>query len=144
MMTGSKKLLEETLSRQSGWTLIEALAAIIIVGIGVTLFSKVQKMSSGDSSTNSQILLAGKMIEKRLEDTRIKISKDTAANWPPKDTTINGVSPNFIKLVSVVTTAYSPKDGAVVANVKRLDITASWTQPRKDSLKITTYVSKRF
>jgi hypothetical protein len=38
----------------------------------------------------------------------------------------------------------SPVDGSVVANVKRLDIVASWTKPYKDSLKVTTYVSKRF
>ena len=46
-------------------------AAIVVVGIGITLFAKVQKMTNRNSATNSRILMAGKMIEKHLEDTRI-------------------------------------------------------------------------
>jgi Tfp pilus assembly protein PilV len=130
--------------RERGWSLIETLAAIIVLGIGVTLFTKVQKMSSQQSGTNSKMLMAGKMIEKHLEDTRIKISKDTNANWPPKDKTIPPTLPDNITLVSIVSDALSPEDGALVVNVKRLDIKASWTQPHADSLKVTTYVAKRF
>jgi type II secretory pathway pseudopilin PulG len=130
--------------QQSGWSLIETLAAIIVVGIGVTLFTKVQKMASYQSGGNSKILVAGKMIEKHLEDTRILVSQDTIANWPPSNKTLSPTKPNNITLVSTVSDALSPVDGAVVLNVKRLDIKASWTQPNKDSLVITTYVAKRF
>ncbi|MDB5048199.1 MAG: hypothetical protein JWO30_1270 [Fibrobacteres bacterium] len=128
---------------QRGWSLIEALAAIVVIGIGVSLFVKVQGMTSRNSATNSKILMAGKMIEKHLEDTRISISMDTVANWPPKSKTIAATPPDNIKVVSTVGVAHSPKDGAVVANVVRMDIVASWTNP-SDTLKVTTYVSKRF
>jgi Tfp pilus assembly protein PilV len=129
---------------QRGWSLIEALAAIVVIGIGVSLFVKVQGMTGRNSATNSKILMAGKMIEKNLEDTRIKISKDTVANWPPQSSTIAAAAPDFIKLTSTVGPAYSPKDGAPVANVVQIDIVASWTNPNTDTLKVTTYVSKRF
>ncbi len=130
--------------RERGWSLIEIMAAIVVIGIGVTLFAKVQKMASQQSSTNSKMLMAGKLIEKYLEDTRIKISADTIRNWPPADTTIFPVAPNYIILVSTISDALSPVDGAVVVNVKRVDIKASWFIPYADSLKITTYVAKRF
>lgn len=141
-----KLLIKKDANRTSerGWSLIETLAAIVVVGIGVTLFTKVQRMSSQQSGSNSKILVAGKMIEKHLEDTRIKVSQDTNANWPPVSQTLSPTIPNNITLVSTVSNALSPEDGAVVINVKRLDIKASWTQPYKDSLVITTYVAKRF
>jgi prepilin-type N-terminal cleavage/methylation domain-containing protein len=129
---------------QKGGSLIEVLAAIIIVGVGIALFMRVQGRSTKDSYQNSKMLVAGKMVERLLEDTRIQIFKDTVAYWPPKDTTILGSAPNFISLKRKISDANSPKDGAVVNNVKKLVITATWTQPQKDSLEITTYVSKRF
>jgi prepilin-type N-terminal cleavage/methylation domain-containing protein len=129
---------------EKGWTLLEVLAAVVVVGIGILMFTRVQHASSRDSNTNSRILMAGKSIEKFLEDTRIAIAKDTLRNWPPATRTIAGTAPNYIKIASTVTPAFSPKDGAPVANVVRMDIMASWTQPYKDSLKVTTYVSKRF
>jgi prepilin-type N-terminal cleavage/methylation domain-containing protein len=130
--------------RQRGWSLLEVMAAVVVVGLGLALFTKVQKMSSQGSNTNSRIMMAGKMIEKHLEDTRINIARDTVANWPPRTVTIAASAPSWISLSSVVSGARSPKDGAVVANVVRMDITARWTMPVRDSLVVTTYVSKRF
>ncbi|MEO7958152.1 MAG: prepilin-type N-terminal cleavage/methylation domain-containing protein [Fibrobacteria bacterium] len=128
---------------QKGVTLIEILAAVIIVGVGIALFTKVQSGSRGASSTNTRILIAGKKIEKYLEDSRIAIAKDSA-KYPPVSQTISGSAPDFISLVVTVTDALSPKDGAIVNNVKCVGIKAAWTNPRKDSLKVTTYISKRF
>ena len=130
---------------QKGWSLLEVMAAVVVVGLGLALFTKVQKMSSRGSGTNSRILMAGKMIEKHLEDTRILIARDTVANWPPRSATIAAAAPNWIALQTVVSAARSPKDAAVVVpNVMRMDITARWTTPTRDSLVVTTYVSKRF
>ncbi len=131
------------MKKQNGGTLIEVAAAIIIVGVGIALFMKVQGGSRGNSATNSRILIAGKMIEKYLEDTRIAIAKDSA-KFPPLGQTIYGPAPDNIDLVVTVANALSPQDGAIVADVKRVDIKAKWTTPRKDSLLVTTYVSKRF
>ena len=119
-------------------------AAIVVIGLGISLFVKVQGMSSRGGGTNSKQLLAGRMMEKYLEDTRIKIARDTVKNFPPRDSTVNPVAPQYITLTSKVSTAYSPKDNQVVANVMRMDIKCTWTLPSKDSLKVTTYVAKRF
>jgi type II secretory pathway pseudopilin PulG len=129
---------------ESGAGLIEVLAAIIIIGVGIALFMKIQGRTSSDSSRNSKMLVAGKMVEKVLEDTRISIFSDTTKNWPPKDSTIPPTAPHHITVKRTVSTAYSPIDNAVVNNVKKLVLKATWTHPLKDSLSITTYVSKRF
>jgi type II secretory pathway pseudopilin PulG len=129
---------------QGGWTLIEAMAAIVVVGIGVLFFMKVQQSSSRGSGDNSRLLIAGKMLEKFLEDTRITIAKDTLANWPPTSQTLKGAAPSYITITSTVSTALSPVDGKAVRNVVKMDLKASWTRPYADSLKVTTYVSKRF
>lgn len=130
--------------RQRGWTLIEVLAAVVVVGIGLLFFTRVQHSSSRGSGENSRILIAGKMLEKYLEDTRITIARDTTHNWPPVSATIAGTTPNYITIRSTVSNAFSPVDGAVVNNVKRMDLVATWTRPYPDSLAVTTYVSKRF
>jgi hypothetical protein len=124
--------------------LIEVLAAVVVVGIGLLFFTRVQHSSSRGSGENSRILVAGKMLEKFLEDTRITIARDTIGNWPPVSRTVAAVAPDFITIRSTVSNALSPVDGAVVNNVKRMDLVASWTRPYPDSLAVTTYVSKRF
>lgn len=131
------------MKRQKGGTLIEVLAAVIVVGVGIALFTKVQAGSRGNSNTNSKILIAGKMIEKYLEDTRIAIAKD-ATKFPPVSQTITGQAPDKIDLVVTVSAAVSPADGATVGNARKVDIKAKWTSPRKDSLLVTTYVAKDF
>lgn len=124
--------------------MIEVLAAVVVVGIGVLFFTRVQHSSSRGSGENSRILVAGKMLEKFLEDTRITIARDTINNWPPVSRTVAAAAPDYIAIRSTVSPAYSPVDGAVVNNVKRLDLVATWTRPYPDSLAVTTYVSKRF
>jgi prepilin-type N-terminal cleavage/methylation domain-containing protein len=130
--------------RQGGWSLIEVVAAIVVVGIGVSLYVKVNKMSASGSGNNSRILVAGKMIEKHLEDMRITIARDTLRNWPPGNLSVAASPPHRISLVQRVSPAYSPKDGALVSNVVQVELVAQWTLPKRDSLKITTYVTKRF
>jgi prepilin-type N-terminal cleavage/methylation domain-containing protein len=127
-----------------GWTLLEVLAALSVVGLGVLLFTRVQHSSNRDIGENSRIMLAGKLIEQFLEDTRITIAKDTLHNWPPKNRSVAASAPSFISLSGKFYPAYSPKDGVPVKNVMRMDIVAAWTRPYPDSVKVTTYVSKRF
>lgn len=130
--------------KQGGWSLLEAMAAIVVVGLGIAFFTKVQGMSSRGSGSSSKQLVAIRMVEKYLEDTRINIAKNMDANFPPKSATIAAAAPHYITLTSTVGDAYSPKTNLKVANVVRVDIACRWTTPTKDSLKVTTYVAKRF
>lgn len=128
-----------------GYSLLETLASIIIIGIGIALFMKMQAMTRKESYGNSNMLLAGQLIEKHMENMRITIAQDTNGNWPPpSDVT---VVEDGITLKRIVSGAISPVDGTVLDRVRKVDIVTYWgPAPRisQDTLRITTYVSKRF
>lgn len=126
---------------QSGLSLMEILIALVVIGIGVGVFLKMQKGSGTNLAGNSKMMRAGQLVEKHVEAMRIRIAKDTIANWPPKDTTY---TENLLKLQRKITGATSPKTGAALPNVRKVDITVSWGKFRQDSLDVSTYVSKRF
>ncbi len=132
-------------SSNHGWSLLEVLAAMVIIAIGVVLFVKIQGMTSRQSENNTRILKAGHRIEKYIEDLRIKIAQDTIANWPaPGTNTTVPAGSDGITLVCHYGAAHSPKDGAVVNDVDSVAITTYWGSATLDTLKISTYVSKRF
>jgi prepilin-type N-terminal cleavage/methylation domain-containing protein len=126
---------------QSGLSLMEILIAIVVIGIGVGLFLKMQKGSGSNLAGNSKMMRAGQLVEKHVEAMRIRIARDTIANWPPKDT---AYSENVLKLVRKISEARSPKTGDVLPHVRKVEITISWGKFRQDSLDVTTYVSRRF
>jgi prepilin-type N-terminal cleavage/methylation domain-containing protein len=126
---------------QSGLSLMEILIALVVIAIGVGVFLKMQKGSGNNLAGNSKMMRAGQLVEKHIEAMRISIAKDTIGNWPPKDT---GFTENLLKLERKITAATSPKTGAALPNVRKVDITVSWGKFRQDSLDVSTYVSKRF
>lgn len=128
-------------NRQSGLTLLEIMIALVVVGIGVGIFVTLQSSSGSRLAGNSNLLKAGQIIEKHMEAMRISVARDTVGNWPPRDTSYDE---NRITVVRSVSQARSPKTNAVLPNVRKVDIIASWGTGRNDTLNISTYVAKRF
>lgn len=128
-----------------GYSLLETLASIVIIGIGIALFMKMQAMTRREGHGSANMLLAGQLIEKHMENMRITIAQDTNGNWPPP----SGVTvvEDGITLKRVVSGAVSPVDGGTLDRVRKVDIVTYWgPAPRTplDTLRISTYVSKRF
>jgi prepilin-type N-terminal cleavage/methylation domain-containing protein len=128
---------------QTGWSLLELLIALVVLGLGVTVFMRMQHRSSGLSRANSNLQRSSQLIEKHVESLRVRIARDASA-WPPKDTAY--IDPDFpnLGLKRVVSGAISPKDGASLATVRRIDLTVWWGAHSMDTMKVTTYVSKSF
>jgi prepilin-type N-terminal cleavage/methylation domain-containing protein len=126
---------------QSGLSLMEILIALVVIGIGVGVFLKMQKGSGSNLAGNSKMMRAGQLVEKHIEAMRIKIARDTVANWPPGDTSY---TENLLKVERKISAAASPKTGDDLPNVRKVDIIVSWGKFRQDSLDVSTYVSKRF
>lgn len=126
---------------QSGLSLMEILIALVVIAIGVGVFLKMQKGSGSNLAGNSKMMRAGQLVEKHIEAMRIHIAKDTVANWPPKDTAYTEA---LLKVQRKVSDAFSPKGGAPLPNVCKVDIIVSWGKFRQDSLDVSTYVSRRF
>ena len=128
-------------NRQSGLTLLEIMIAVVVVGIGVGLFITLQNNSGSRLAGNSNLLKAGQIVEKHMEAMRISVARDTVSNWPPRDTTY---LENRIQVVRKISAARSPKTSAVLPNVCKVDLIASWGSGQNDTLNISTYVARRF
>ena len=126
---------------QRGLTLMEIVIALVVIGLGLGVFLKMEGSSGNNMSSNSKMMRAGQLVEKHVEAIRIGIARDTIANWPPGDTSL---TENGLKLVRMISIARSPKDNSVLANVRKVDIIVTWGAFKLDSLDVTTYVTRRF
>ncbi len=134
-------------NHKQGWSLLELLGAMVIVGFGILLFLKVQNMSQRMTSGNTKLLKAGHLVEKQIEDLRIEIAKNPATNFPSNAlnvTILSPTAPDNIKIVRTIRDALSPKDKAIVTDVKCVVLVASWGLNSMDTLQIMTYVSRNF
>lgn len=126
---------------QQGLTLIEILVALVVVGVGVGTFVKLQRNASARLSANGSLMRAGQLVERHMEGIRIQVARDTLAFWPPRDTV---VTEGRIRLVRRISTAHSPAGGRALPNVRKVDLIVSWGSGHQDSLEISSYVTRRF
>jgi len=117
--------------------------AIVVLGLGITVFMKMQGRSSSIARSNANVQRAAQLIGRHVESLRVAIARDPAA-WPPRDTSFSDPERPGLFLKRVVVAAISPKDGASLATVRRIDLTLSWGQRALDTMKVTTYVSRSF
>ncbi|MDB5104407.1 MAG: hypothetical protein JWP91_2096 [Fibrobacteres bacterium] len=130
-------------SAQRGWSMLELIVALVVLGTGITVFMRMQGGSSGLSRSNSNMQRASQVIEKHVESMRVRIAQDPAS-WPPKDTVYADSRYSNLAVKRVVGPASSPKDGASLPGVRRIDLTVTWGTGTMDTMKVTTYVSKSF
>ena len=122
------------------------MAAAIIIGFGAVLFTQIQFASNKQGKRNTDLLKAGQLIEADIDSLRTYIARDTATNWTnfvsntPATRTVGRIT-----ISRTVSNALSPKSPfANITNVKQVDITATWGTGALDTMKVTTYVSRRF
>lgn len=128
-------------SGQAGLTILEAFASIVVLGLALALFMKLYGSSQSTSIDNAKVMRAGQILEQHVEAMRIHIASDTAANWPPRDSVWIQARMMFTRRI---VPAVSPRDKAVLPNVRRVDLTALWGSMARDTLQVSTYVAKRF
>jgi len=69
--------------RNSGFSLLEILVSLVIVGIiGVSIIA-LQTSVWKRSATSNRLLVAGQLIEKQIESIRLTIDQDPTSNFPP-------------------------------------------------------------
>ena len=128
---------------QAGWSMLELLIALVVLGLGIVVFMRMHGGSSGISRANSNMQRASQLIGKHVESLKVRVARDASA-WPPTDTTY--VDPQFqnLTLTRKVGEAISPGDGASLPGVRKIDLIVSWGKNTLDTMKVTTYVSKSF
>jgi Tfp pilus assembly protein PilV len=137
----TKSGMREARSQQGGWSLLETIMALVLVGLGLFVWSRVQGASWGQSRDNARMQRAGQLIEQHIEAMRVSFAQNPSTHWPPRDTSFTMGDLNFVRRVSP---ASSPKDGQNLPNVRRLDISVAWGRTSLDSINISTYVTLKF
>jgi type II secretory pathway pseudopilin PulG len=137
----AKSAMREARPRQGGWSLLETLLALVLVGLGLFVWSRVQGASWGQSRDNARMQQAGQLIEKHIEAMRVGFAQNPGVHWPPRDTSFTSGDLNLVRRVNP---ASSPKDGQNLPNVRRVDISVAWGRTSLDSINISTYVTLKF
>jgi prepilin-type N-terminal cleavage/methylation domain-containing protein len=127
--------------KKGGFTLMEVLVSMAIIGIiGMTIF--LFQTSSWKRSTGSnRALIAGHLIERQIESLRMNIDRDQADNFPPDG---GSLFENGVHLIWTISAASRPTDASALDNVRLCDFVASWGKTQNDTLKVTTFLSKMF
>ena len=136
-----KRIYNPIARHSKGFSLLEVLVSMVIVGIiGVLIFS-IQTSSWKMSTSSNRAIVAGHMVERQIEMMRLNISQNQDLYFPP----VNGSTvENGVTLGWVVSNASRPTDGGPLTNTKKCDFTAFWGGGKTDTLKVTTYISKMF
>jgi prepilin-type N-terminal cleavage/methylation domain-containing protein len=127
---------------QQGFSLLEVLITMIVLGLGILMYMRFQSGSSSQTRKNAKLYRAGALIEKHIEDLRLDIAENPETSWPPLDTILADTLYKDMHLTRSVAPAISDKDDFSLPDVRQVKITVEWDP--NQNLDITTYVSKKF
>jgi prepilin-type N-terminal cleavage/methylation domain-containing protein len=119
-----------------GFTMIEVLMAILIIGLIVPIAMFIQGSSWGVSGKANATRLATQMIEARVDALRVTARKDMT----PVD---GSAGKKGIGLVWDVEPA-TREDGTVIDHAWQVNLTATMTKNGEELLRVTTFVARDY
>ena len=138
-MKGNRRVLHVA---DAGFTLLEVLIAVVVVGISAGTIAYLQRNTWASTRRSNNTLIAGQLIEKQVEKARMDIGIDASTHWPPVDGSTADAS-SGIQVAWTVTTTTDP-DGVPIPEVRQIEYVASWHDSRSESLTVVTYLSEQF
>jgi prepilin-type N-terminal cleavage/methylation domain-containing protein len=137
-----KRIYNPIAPRSKGFSLLEVLVSMTIVGIIAALIFSTQTSTWKKSTSGNRAIVAGNMIQNTIDSIRVTISQNQDIFFPP----INGtITSNGVLLNWVISNAYrATPDAGNLPNVRKCDFVASWSASKGDTLKVTTYLAKMF
>lgn len=143
--------MKETNRAAGGFTMIEVLLAMIIIGISAVAVLMWQKTSWSQTSSTNRLMVAGQIVEKQIEKQRMIIAQNPAANYATfiANSSITTTDSSVTPPVTVKWTIYSAdslKDptGVNITNVRKVKIKAGYGSGPNDTLNVITAISKDF
>lgn len=124
-----------------GFTLLEVVIALALISIVSVLLFSSHSSSWRNVIGSDKLLIAGHLIEQRIEHMRTVIDRSPDDFFPPESSQL---SENGIHLTWTISEATRPTDGATITNVRKCSFVASWGKGKNDTLKVSTYLSKMF
>jgi len=125
-------------SSQAGITLIEVLAAMVILAVGILAMAPMMVLSVTGSQFSNDVTSLASAAQRQIE---IQIAKGTFATIPYSETTL---SPDGSRSVVTEVTDDSV-DPAVPSGVYEISVTVSWVDDANldRSMMFTTYAAKK-
>jgi len=125
-----------------GFSLLEVLIAVFIIGVVVQVANQVQQATWTGTRNNGNMLAATRLIGSAIEQTRANIMYAPTLFWPPRDTSYTDIS--GIAMAWAVT-GTTDKKGVTCDSLRQIDYTARWSAGgRPDSVTLTTFMSYDF
>lgn len=131
-----------------GFTLMEVLFAMLIIGVCAVVAVQVQRTSWLQTSRTTRLSSAGQILEKQIERRRMVIAASPQVNYGKfkllTDTLIvdSTVSPP-VQVRWLISPAHNPH-GTEIDNVRLVELVASWGSAKDDTLRVFTAIAKDF
>jgi len=121
---------------------MEVLITIVIVGITVGGIAVLQRQTWGSTRSTNNMILAGQLVQRQVEQMRMDIAVDSATYFPPRDSSF--LDPESrINLQWAVDTVHDPAN-LEVQLVRRVLFTATWRSVKPETLTVSAIVSRDF
>jgi prepilin-type N-terminal cleavage/methylation domain-containing protein len=143
-----KKVDKIICSQRNGFTLLEMLISLTVIGFAASFLIYAQQSTWKMSGNSNKLSTAAQIIEKQIENRRMVIARDPVNNYARfkalSDTTIidNSVTPS-VKVVWHIS-AKTDVNGSNIENVRKVILNASWGYNNGDSLTVETCIGKNF
>lgn len=123
-------------ANRGGFTMIEVLMAILIIGIVVPIAMFIQGSSWGVAGKANSMRMATQMVEARVDALKVEARKS--------NTPVDGSeSKRDVDLVWDVEPA-TREDGTVIDHAWEVDLTATMKGSGEELLRVTTYVARNY
>ncbi|HUI93832.1 MAG TPA: type II secretion system protein [Chitinivibrionales bacterium] len=147
------KNLGTIVKNAKGFTLMEVIMTMVIIGVTAVVILTWQKTSWTQTKSTNRLMVAGQVIEKQIEKIRMTIAQNPATNYPSfrtsfasKDSVMadTTVTPRMWVRWSTWDTLHDPK-GHAITDICQVKLVAWWTGAGvNDSLKVETRIAKNF
>jgi prepilin-type N-terminal cleavage/methylation domain-containing protein len=130
----------------SGFTLTEVLIVLFIMALAATGFIFLQKNTWSGTRQSNKVTIVSQVLEKQIEKLRMQIAQDPETNFPSLVAAKNNTIETDVNGVDVHWTVRAATDplGAVIDNVREVELKAKWRTDRWDSLVVITCIAKNF
>jgi prepilin-type N-terminal cleavage/methylation domain-containing protein len=131
---------------RQGFTLIEILNTIVIIGITTGVVAVFQRSTWGSTRSTNNTLVAGQLIQRQIEQVRMEIAMDTSKLRLvyPAGTTGNLTDPESRIALRWSVAAATDPTAAAITLVRQFTYTAKWQSTKAESLVVVTCVARDF
>ena len=124
------------LKTQKGFTLIEVVGAVVIVGLAITAILGMFSISNKSRAANTKKFIAYNLLQRKIEETKLIGFAETINENIPNPYGIQGYT---------LTVARQPPPYNGNSFLKKVDVTITWSSPfgGTQSETISTLIAKR-